>query len=70
MVIIIHSHHDINDGTSSTAVDMMTASNGNTFRVTGHLCGELTDPRRILRTKASDAELWCFLWYASEYTIE
>ena len=25
--------------------DMMTSSNGNTFRVTGHLCGEFTGPR-------------------------
>ena len=30
------------------------------LRVTGHLCGEFT------ATKASDAELWCFLWSASE----
>ena len=30
--------------------DMMTSSNGNIFRVTGHLCGEFT----------SDADLWCF----------
>ena len=43
-------------------VFMMTSSNGNIFRVTGHWCGEFT----ILRTKASDAELWCFLWSASE----
>ena len=45
---------------------MMTSSNGNIFRVTGHLCGEFTGPRWIPRTKASDAELWCFLWSASE----
>ena len=44
---------------------MMTSSNGNVFRVTGHLCGEFTGPRWIPRTKASDAEL-CFLWSASE----
>ena len=25
-----------------------------------HLCGEFTGPRWIPRTKASDAELWCF----------
>ena len=43
---------------------MMTSSNGNIFRVTGHLCGEFTGPRWIPRTKASDAELWCFLWSA------
>ena len=45
---------------------MVTSSNGNIFRVTGHLCGEFTGPRRIPRTKVSDAELWCFLWSASE----
>ena len=43
-----------------------TSSNGNIFRVTGHLCGEFTGPRWIPHTKASDAELWCFLWSASE----
>ena len=30
---------------------MMTSSNGNTFRVTGHLCGEFTDDRWIPITK-------------------
>ena len=50
--------------------DMMTSSNGNIFRVTGHLCGELTGDRWILHRKASDAELWCFLWSAPEQTIE
>ena len=45
---------------------MMTSSNGNIFRVTGHLCGEFTGHRWIPHTKASDAELWCFLWSASE----
>ena len=40
---------------------MMTSSNGKVFRVTGHLCGEFTGPRWIPHTKASDAELWCFL---------
>ena len=39
---------------------MMTSSNGNIFRVTGHLCGEFTGPRWISRTKASDAELDVF----------
>ena len=33
---------------------MMTSSNGNIFRVTGHLCGEFTGPRWIPHTKASD----------------
>ena len=39
---------------------MMTSSNGNIFRVTGHLCGEFTGPRWIPCTKACDAEIWCF----------
>ena len=38
----------------------MTSSNGNIFRVTGHLCGEFTGHRWIPLTKASDAELSCF----------
>ena len=45
---------------------MMTSSNGNIFRVTCHLCGEFTGPRWNPRTKASDAEVWCFLWSTSE----
>ena len=32
-----------------------------TFRVTGPLCGEFTGHRWFPLTKASDAELWCFL---------
>ena len=51
---------------SYMALSMMTSSNGNIFRVIGHLCGELTGPRWIPRTKASDAELWCIFWSASE----
>ena len=49
---------------------MMTSSNGIICRITGHLCGEFTGPRWIPRTKASDAELWCFLWSAPEPTLE
>ena len=45
---------------------MMTSSNGNIFRVTGHLCGECTGLRWIPRTKTSDAELWCFIWSVSK----
>ena len=41
---------------------MMTSSNGNIFRVTGH--------QWIPLTKASDTELWCFLWSAPVQTIE
>ena len=43
-IICLNSHYS-----------MMASSNGNIFRVTGHLC-----PRWIPRTKASDADLWCF----------
>ena len=40
---------------------IMTSSNGNIFRVTGPLCGEFAGHRSFPLTKASDAELWCFL---------
>ena len=43
---------------------MMASSNGNIFRVTVPLCGEFTGLRWIPRTKASDTELWRFLWSA------
>ena len=49
---------------------MMTSSNGNIFRVTGPLCGEFTAHWWIPLTKASDAELWCFLWSGPEQTVE
>ena len=42
------------------SIYMMTLSNGNIFRVTGHLCVEFTGDRWIPHTKASDAWLWCF----------
>ena len=38
--------------------------NGNIFRLTGSLCGKFTGHRWILRTKASDAYIWCFVWSA------
>ena len=37
---------------------MMTSSNGNIFRVTGHLCREFTGHRWIPRTKASDTDVF------------
>ena len=52
------------------APNMMTSSDGNIFRVTGHLCGEFTGLRWIPHTKASDAELWYFLWCAPNSTSE
>ena len=42
----------------------MTSSNGNIFRVTDPLCGKFIGHRWIPRTKASNGELWCFLWSA------
>ena len=48
----------------------MTSSNGNIFRSTGPLREESTGDRWILLTKASDAELWCVLWSATEQTVE
>ena len=39
----------------------MTSSNGKIFHVTGPSWGESTGHRWIPLTKASDAELWCFL---------
>ena len=56
--------------TTSLCRSMMTSSNGKIFRVTGHLCGEFTGLRWIPRTKASDAELWCFLWSTPEWPGE
>ena len=49
---------------------LSTSSNGNIFRVTGPVCGEVTCHLWIPLTKASDAELWCFLWSAPEQTNE
>ena len=43
----------------------MTSSNGNIFRVTGHLCAEFTGDRWIPRTNASDAALR----YRSHYDV-
>ena len=45
---------------------MMMSSNGNISRVTGLLCWEFTGHRWISHTKASDAELCCFLWSVPE----
>ena len=49
--------------------NMMTSSN-DFFRVTGLLWGESTGYRWIPLTKASDAQLWFFLWSAPELTVE
>ena len=48
----------------------MTSSNGNFFRVTGPFCGKFTGQQWIPLTKASEAEVWCFMWSASEQAVE
>ena len=65
---VVQVECDLRDLTNIFA--MMTSSNGNIFRVTGHLCGKFTGHRWISHTKASDAELWCLLWSAPEWTVE
>ena len=49
---------------------MMTSSNGNISHVTGPLWRETTSHRWIPLTKASDAELLCFLWSVPEQMAE
>ena len=49
---------------------MMTSSNGNILRLTGPLWWEFAGHRWIPLTKASDVELWCFLWSPVEQTVE
>ena len=49
---------------------MITSSNRNIFRVTGPLRGGSTGHRWIPLPKASDAELWRFLWSAPEQMVE
>ena len=54
---------------ASVDLKTITSSNGNIFPVTGPLWGESTGHRWIPLTKASDTELWCFLWYTPEQTV-
>ena len=48
----------------------MTSLNENIFRATGPLWGESIGHQWIPLTKASDAELWCFLWSVPQQTIK
>ena len=48
---------------------MMTSSNGNIFRDTGPLWGELIGQRRIHLTKACDAEFWWVFLSSPEQTV-
>ena len=45
---------------------MMTSSGGNILRVTGLYDGNPA----VTFTKASDTELWCFLWCSFEQAVE
>ena len=53
-----------------STIFMMTPSNGKIFRVTGPLRGESTGNQCFPLPKASDAGLWCFLWYVPEQMVE
>ena len=48
----------------------MKSSNENIFRIAGPLWGESTGHRWIPFTGASDAELWRFLWPASQKALK
>ena len=61
-----HKHFDILPFPKA----MMTSSNGNIFRVNGPLSGESTSHEWFPLTRASDAELWCFLWSAPKQEAE
>ena len=60
---------------SKISIIMMTSSNGNIFRVTGHLCGEFTGPRWIpqsfdvffdLRPNKSLSKQWWGWWFETQ----
>ena len=51
-----------NDSDNRNSKNMMTSSNGNSFRVTGHLCGEFTGHRWIPHTKASGALMFSLIY--------
>ena len=64
--IYIYEHIKIDTDRSTwmKPMGMIESPNGSIFRVTGLLYGEFTGHRWIPLTKASDAELWLFLWSA------
>ena len=61
----VHTHW-INNALYHT----MTWQNGNIFRVTDPLRGEVTGHRSIPFIKISDGELWWFRWSAPEQAVE
>ena len=75
--MVVHFKVYSRDGGTIICVNMMTSSNGNIFRVTGHLCREFTGPRWITRrpvtrnfdvffdqrsNKLSSEQLWGWLF--------
>ena len=64
-VIYSENYHEIK-AHFGKKTHIMTSSNGNSFRVIGPMYGEFIGHRWITLTKASDAELCCFLWSAYE----
>ena len=52
--------------TAITRTNILIPSHHDDVIRSKHLCGEFTGYRWIPHTKASDAELWCFLWSAPE----
>ena len=62
--ILPHLYHSITFPVANFIrrnLPMMTSSNGNIFLVTGPLWGESTGHQWIPLTRASKADLWCFL---------
>ena len=68
--IRVASHFDLTLFPRSSPLGTWWRWNENRFSLTGPLCGEFTGHRWVSITKAGDAELWCFLRYAPERTVE
>ena len=64
--ILLYWFRDASSVVSCQCMLQSISSNGNIFRVTGPLCVEFTGQQWIPLTKASDAELSCFLWSTTE----
>ena len=62
----LHNQHAnrASEACQNVKIPYWRSSNGNINHVTDPLCREFTGHRWIPLIKASDAELWCFLWSA------
>ena len=56
-------------GTKRNSYFMITSSNVNILRAADRSGGQFNGHQWIPRTKASDAELWCFIWFVPELTV-